>query len=1302
MTRSTLAQEIAALVRTEFRTLDPRELLRQPPTSLLGISAAAAAALAQLEIRTVFDLATAKVFDDAAKLAAVGEEPQSALAQFGTPPADMVREALIGGKTVEELRFQPIAILQAIPDNQVGPLSQALDVQLVRDLALYPPYRAASRILEAVFFPENEPTFDPDAPPDLIPKAGEYPTERVQYTTLLMDEIKLSQSDTLLDVTSATFQPVSLDKLAQMSAGFKRIAYGALLTFNQSWYAQGVTLGQLLHSVALAPGESTRIAVIDWTRKSRAGETEVISEVDDLTNDTTQNRAISEVTEAVADEAQGGFSSTNTKSRSKQSGEATATDFSAPLGGLLGGPSGSVATSSSRASSASSAESYSSSWGHRNIGSTMMQNVNDRTHQHAHSSRSRRASVVKEVAQSEHEQVSTRVLANYNHMHALTIQYYEVVQLYRVEVSLARADRVIFIPLDLIDFNKDDTIRTFRTVLARVALASDIRETLRNLDVIEIEPDLTARFAVFNNSLPATIRETVVRRRVPLQVIQRVQAVEPAAATAPPETSPVLKLERALPPIERIDIGKVRPAIQLVNEHLWEGRQIARLANLLDQLVLRPGSNAIYLPADVIVEDVTVEDDPALKAVCYRRSGGLVDINPDTPLLLAELDRIAVSGSNATAEVTATVTLTLNRGGVHFPLELPGVRVAQAMRGETRLVQITPGGVNINLKQHLNANKLYYSQAIFRSLDTTQLAVLLSGLGVTVNGKVVPVAQVVEPRPIRVVGNYLAFRMNSDATTDSSWAQWLTDHGIQVGSSKYDLVPLGTGGTFAEAVLGRFNCAEKLDITRFWNWQDSPIPLQPTEIAAIQTGSRQAAEDVKPGQLSTPIINITQPASLPDPVGTAAILAAVQNGNMFRDMSGLQATVGLAQAALQATAAGAASAGQQAGTNQKNQLEATTERQRIAADMIKDLARTATSAFTGMPAGGGGGGPAASNHSQDGAKINYFDKTKEPAPSSGNDNGGGPVTPAQGGSSTPSSVGGGTRGSDNGSNGNGAGGGQYSQNPAALAATWGDSQPRSNLLNRVLDIAGTDTSSPAGSANSPWRYLDEVTVMDRLNVLRKSPNLIDQGALGLCGEATFIRHIIQRDPVEFRTCATMLFYNGVGLIGDLKIDPDSDLLNANYGKIVSKRGNKYPPIPPQADWMILSALRDSQNEFLDYEGTPEEDFADGSDFSERVDWYKKSNRYTSVVGDKDTSLNHVKTITKTTHNHISMRMDARMIQPGNKGKHIISLESSITIDEANDKVTFDYWTWGNSGVQTCTTTVKTFQECYFGAIIAEF
>ena len=66
-------------------------------------------------------------------------------------------------------------------------------------------------------------------------------------------------------------------------------------------------------------------------------------------------------------------------------------------------------------------------------------------------------------------------------------------------------------------------------------------------------------------------------------------------------------------------------------------------------------------------------------------------------------------------------------------------------------------------------------------------------------------------------------------------------------------MPVPSGGVFAEAVLGRFNSAEKLDITRFWNWQDSPIPIQAPDIAAIQAGTRKTDDNLTPSQLFAPV-----------------------------------------------------------------------------------------------------------------------------------------------------------------------------------------------------------------------------------------------------------------------------------------------------------------------------------------------------------------------------------------------------------------------------------------------------------------
>ncbi|HUS14055.1 MAG TPA: hypothetical protein VM536_03460, partial [Chloroflexia bacterium] len=128
-------------------------------------------------------------------------------------------------------------------------------------------------------------------------------------------------------------------------------------------------------------------------------------------------------------------------------------------------------------------------------------------------------------------------------------------------------------------------------------------------------------------------------------------------------------------------------------------------------------------------------------------------------------------------------------------------------------------------------------------------------------------------------------------------------------------------------------------------------------------------------------------------------------------------------------------------------------------------------AYTGGAAGGGGGGirSGGGNHSQDGAKINYFDKTQGQTPAAGsNGGGGGAVAPMGGGgeSGGGGSAGGGFNGCGGGFNGGGGGfaltGGNFSQNPAALAATWGDGEPRSALIRRVIDGFNTDLPETLG------------------------------------------------------------------------------------------------------------------------------------------------------------------------------------------------------------------------------------------------
>ena len=193
------------------------------------------------------------------------------------------------------------------------------------------------------------------------------------------------------------------------------------------------------------------------------------------------------------------------------------------------------------------------------------------------------------------------------------------------------------------------------------------------------------------------------------------------------------------------------------------------------------------------------------------------------------------------------------------------------------------------------------------------------------------------------------------AAEQTDWGTWLARHGLDKPAPKSEIIPLPSGGVFAEAVLGRFNAAEKLDLTRFWNWQDSPIPITAPEIAPVQAGSRAQSDDIRPGQLSAPVVTIQNPTSLPDATGVGAILTALQQGNMFRDMSGLAQTAALAQAGVQASAQGATAAGQQAANTLATVMANNTERMRIAAQLL---------AGTGGLGGGGGGGGAGAGGQQ--------------------------------------------------------------------------------------------------------------------------------------------------------------------------------------------------------------------------------------------------------------------------------------------------------------------------------------------------
>ena len=931
--------DISSYLRSSHTGIKLQEVLQEPMGVLLGVSTAAENAVNEFGIKTVFDLGSSRLFA-IARAAAEAARLGTTSGRLGLAPSDWLDPA-ISFESLEDIGSLPIENLRGVTDAQANTLKTALDVDTIRDFAFWLPYQAAHKLVGEA----SGSTIDPDEQhaEELRPRFGEYPTERVYYDKLVM--LQMDESTQRTPLTA----PISLTPAVDLPLGFGKPAVGAILTYSQSWYAKGVTLGHMLHSLALAPGEATRIAVIDWSRRTRATTAETISETEQLDNVTNHSRAVSEVQNAVANEMQEGGSMSRGWARSESESTASASS-SGLLNSLFVSGSGSRTTQES--TTATAARSASWSVGNRSVLANMTQNVNDRTEQHANSVRNRRASAVREVSQSEHEQISTRIVANYNHMHALTVQYYEVIQVYQVTAQLHRAERCLFVPFELLDFkapNAMDIIERFRAALVSGALTDRARDLLT---------DETTKVAII-----PTVKVNVPGTGPVVPGDFSVGATEIGTGSPPSGDTDTAA-----------DTSKKSTFTTARAELMWNSAEIVRVSREFRLGILRPGSNALHFPEDTELLGLSFSG-VNLATVRLERPGSTNnlftvppgDAHVDFPadIRLRDIDAIFVARAANDTLHAGSMTLDLSHQG-------------QQSKTPTIRLQLTPGTVmqkvldvqidepdrQKELLTHLRANQAHYSQVVFGSLDSATLVMLLSQY--TWNGK--SLADQLEPTVQAVAGNYLVLGAPVDEDKPSgvidgennfSWGEVLKERGIIFTDSDKRLVPIPTAGVFAEAVLGRSNSAEKLDITRFWNWDDSPIPLQPTEISPVGTGSRGTTEGLTPGQLSSPVLNIVNPTSLPDPAGLGASLGVLANSNLFRDMSGLQGTQSIAEAAVRETLTAATQAGQLASTNLQTEAQKAVAMGQIAADIAK-------AAITGKPPSGSTKGISA-----DGARINH-------------------------------------------------------------------------------------------------------------------------------------------------------------------------------------------------------------------------------------------------------------------------------------------------------------------------------------------
>ncbi|GAA3552981.1 hypothetical protein GCM10022197_05060 [Microlunatus spumicola] len=246
---------------------------------------------------------------------------------------------------------------------------------------------------------------------------------------------------------------------------------------------------------------------------------------------------------------------------------------------------------------------------------------------------------------------------------------------------------------------------------------------------------------------------------------------------------------------------------------------------------------------------------------------------------------------------------------------------------------------------------------------------------------------------------------------------------------------------------------------------------------------------------------------------------------------------------------------------------------------------------------------------------------------------------------------------------------------------------------------------------SPWHGLDRREVATRLGELLTDPDLVSQSNLNLCGPASFLRSWLRRDPVGVANFAVELYDTGRSTIGGYEVAPDDDACLATDYKDLQRRYGS--AITPPAEWMIMSALRDAENAFFDYEGTPDEDVSAATTSGEVVEWLEACGRFGDVRDEANLfftrGLDHARSLAPSPEQVVLVLLNTTML-PNEDGSvenvvlrqfpdHWVALEAPVV--DVPGGVRLTYWCYGRTApYRTVVVPTDAFEANYYGAVLA--
>ncbi|WP_157187531.1 hypothetical protein [Nocardia vinacea] len=497
--------------------------------------------------------------------------------------------------------------------------------------------------------------------------------------------------------------------------------------------------------------------------------------------------------------------------------------------------------------------------GSRDLTAQNVQLLSDSFSQASSAARELNSTVVIQARQEEKEAIQTRTFSNYNHAHTLTILYYEVLRHYRVSVQFVRRRPAVLVkyPAPVVSF--------------------DLAELLRRRAILEpvlLDPSLASGFA-------ALAKQDQVAKNQALHGV------------------PAGSLDK---PVPQFWEGDLRFALFEFGVKTSDGLRDKTDETVMINLIVVDGNSTISRPLLVEWEKGSETDNADVGERFNDTAMGWFIAKPKAPVgpiawrdlvgfefVLHDddewrMDRLAIRGFHAGGAISLLDDTDVD---YYFPLNgasntvtfirKPGPRPADLPPIWSPAKSLTPEEYQAaeRLIDHVNSNNAYYNRAIMLATRTADISVAFETLS-WADGKVL--ADVATPTPLEVFGNHVAYPLTGVGVT-------VTDPPPEAQTER--LITMPTRGVFAEGKLGHCNVAEEIDNTRFWKWEEHPIPIQAPEIApTTPTTPNPTPTNPTPTPFPQSLVNVVSPSPAPDPVGLAAALQLLGTPDLFRDMSG--------------------------------------------------------------------------------------------------------------------------------------------------------------------------------------------------------------------------------------------------------------------------------------------------------------------------------------------------------------------------------------------------------------------------------